>query len=1014
MHYGLLIALLLRYSLLLGDIPQKGRPYVQYYSPKDYRAGSNTYNVVRDSLGVFYFSNDEGVLMFDGSEWSLIPIELGKSVYWVEIADDGTVLVASTGEIGYLDHLPNGQKIYRSLMHSGGETVFENVWEIAVTSRGSVFRSKKLLFHYFEGKVTTIPTNKGIFDVALAVRDTVYVRIYGEGLFYLSDKTLVPVPGGDFFADIKLNSYLPYEDQLLIATRSMGLFLLGDDKVEPFPSEADAFFRKYRIYDGCMTQSGNYAYAAYIKGVAIIDKNGQLLQIIDEEAGLPKHQYLYVGAYDPSSLWITHAVGMSRVEILSPTTYFDEAFGLNDVVTSINIHQNTLYVTTLEGFYEYSSAENRFLQTHDDFLEEFHGITVINDELFVGGQLGLMKYEEGKLHRLTHPMIHEFSVSRDGKLILAGSGEGGFDVIRQQHGTYELFSLEGFTEQIKKIIPTKDGAIVVTHFGQLVRIDIDETERLGIKSSMVSASTIGNFDAVKVDDKLLVITPNGWKLLNQEGQEEVAGNLPTANKVSKIQVTSDAREGVFWVCYENEKRLDYCEQWRFENKALKGTNMVFKSGYRINTIFQGKDGIDWFGGDEGVIRFDPSKALKQENTSMECRISTISIPGDSVLSRYGYRPENISLSYENASIAFSFYSDHSFLGSDEVLFQFRLLGLGEQWSEWTYQTSKEYSNLAPNEYTFQVRARNSLGQRSEIDEVRFEVSTPWYLSSLSVAGYVLILVIMVYGYTRWRTKNLKESKKQLEKLVEGRTREVEAQKKFLEVQSETLRQANATKDQLFSIIGHDLRGPLSSIHGLTELIKHYRAEKQPEKVDEMMDQMNDSVKRLRHLLDNLLSWALNQSGNFKVKKELVRLRYLIMEVIGIVRDTAQSKEIDLIVEVEENLELIADANSIGTILRNLVSNAIKFTHHGGKVWVTAKASEDGATVEIRDNGVGIPKEKVSEVFQLSDTTYGTSNEKGTGLGLVLVEEFVKLNGGHMSVESEVNSGTSFLIEFPSN
>ncbi len=1007
----IIILLLLKQQSAIADLPDKGRPFTQYYAPNDYRAGSSTSNVVRDSLGVFYFSNDEGVLLFDGVNWDLIPIKDNKPVYWVEIDKNGTLLVASTGEIGYLDYLPNGQKVYKSLLENDDDNQFENVWEIAVTSKEAIFRSQKLLIHYQNGVINTIETEGNGFDVSFTVKDTIYTRIRGKGLFYVSDGKLFPVLGGEYFANIKLNSYLPYDDKLLIGTRNGALFLLAKGIVNPFLTEADEFLKKYKLYDGCITPSGNYAYSAILKGVVIIDKTGKLLQILDETSGLPQHQYLFVEVADHTSLWMTHAVGISRAEILSPVSYFDKTFGIQGVVTDIKVYDKQLYITTLKGFYQYKKDEHEFTKINQKFVQEFQGITATLNHIYVGGQDGLLKLESGRLKEIMPNMIHEMEVSLDEKLLYVGSGEGGFSVININSDNYQTLKVDGFSEQIKKIIPFKNKAILVTHSGHLVFVNISyDGDRL--TANITKNISISSFDAVKSGENLLIIKPDKWIIYSSKGDKIHESKLPVSNSLTKIQLTSNLIDNTFWVCYRDEKRIDYCDQWVLEDDTLISANRKFKPGYKINAIFRAPDGIDWFGGDEGIIRYDSEFNLQDLDASLACHISTAVVNSDSIISNYEIHADEIILPYESTSIQLNFYSDQSFSAKGEIQFQYKLKGLNNNWSAWTSKTSKEYSNLNPKAYTFQVRAKNGFGKISNIASINFSISPPWYLSIYAIIVYGILAILIIYGFIYWRTSNLKKAKVSLEKIVEGRTVEIVKQKQSLEEHAESLRQANNTKNQLFSIIGHDLRSPLNSIQGLTDLIKHYRTEKQPEKVGELVNHMGNSVKLLSHLLDNLLSWALNESGNFKIKKKPIKLYYLINEVVGILKEAAKSKSIHLEMTVDKDLSITADSNSLGTIIRNLVSNAIKFTHEHGNIWISATSNENYVSIEIQDDGIGIPKDKLTEIFQLTSTTYGTSNEKGTGLGLVLVENFVALNDGKMTVESEDGEGTTFLLTFP--
>jgi signal transduction histidine kinase len=998
-------------SLVQADIPKKGRPFTQYYSPSDYRAGSGTSNAVQDSLGVFYFSNDEGVLVFDGIEWSLIPIKNNKPVYWVAINNDGKILVASTGEIGYLYPQSNGELVYKSLLSSSADMEFENVWEIAITSKEVLFRSRKLLIHYQNGVINPMQIDEAGYDVAFSVKDTVYTRVRGKGLYYLDNGQLKLVARGEFFADTKLNCYLPYEDKLLIGKRNGELYLMAKGKIEPFITEADGYLKEHKLYDACITQSGDYAFCTTLSGVVIIDKEGKLLQVLDESSGLPDYQYSFVGAAGLSSLWMTHAVGISRAEILSPISYFNKSHGITAVVTDLKIFNESLYITTLKGFFQYNEKNKQFVKLSDGFTQEFHGLSIDNNQLLVVGHDGIMTFKSGKLVRRAKRFIHELNKSIDTDLMYAGSGEGGFEIIKKGKKDYQAFQLEGFSERLKKIIPFGKEVVLVCTSGKLVFVDVQE-ERLQIESKIMKTLNIGSFDAVKIEDELLVVAKEGWSILESNGNQSEINALPISNDIYKVQITSDVQNNTFWVCYKDEDRINYCEKLLFENGELVTTTDKFKSEYRINTILRGKDNIDWFGGDQGIMRFDNNAKVQNKTLPLYCHISKTIFNNDSILSNYGFKAKSIDLPYEGKSLQFNYYSDQSFVKKDEIMFQYKLTGLDKEWSSWSNKSSKEYSNLNPNKYIFQVRAKNGLGSISNIDALSFVISPPWYLSIYSFFGYSILVVLASFGYTRWRTINLKRSKIMLSKLIQGRTIEVELQKQSIEEQKEVLRQANATKDQLFSIIGHDLRGPLNSIQGLTELIRHYRSEKKSEKVDELMRHMNDSVKRLSHLLDNLLSWALNQSGNFKSKIEEINLSFLLQEVEGIFKETAIAKNINIKLIVEEKLILRADQNSLATILRNLVGNAIKFTNAQGEIVINAQTKEESISIEISDNGVGIPENKLEDIFELDNSSYGTSNEKGTGLGLVLVKEFMDKNNGQLAVKSNLDEGTKFILTFP--
>lgn len=233
-------------------------------------------------------------------------------------------------------------------------------------------------------------------------------------------------------------------------------------------------------------------------------------------------------------------------------------------------------------------------------------------------------------------------------------------------------------------------------------------------------------------------------------------------------------------------------------------------------------------------------------------------------------------------------------------------------------------------------------------------------------------------------------------------------------QKTSLERLNETKDKFFSIISHDLRGPISSLMGVSHLIRHFVEDKDEDQLLKMADHMEMTVEQLTVLLDNLLNWAMHQQEYFPCVPEKIRLNSMLDEIVTMFSNMAEGKKIEMKYEVEGKVEVWADRNSVHTILRNLINNAIKFTGEGGAILVVAKGGKDDAEIMVKDTGIGISKNKIDKIFNLSGdrSTYGTAGEKGLGLGLQLVKEFIKMNKGSISVQSEEGRGTVFRVNLP--
>ncbi|PKH67363.1 PAS domain-containing sensor histidine kinase [Flavobacterium sp. ALD4] len=226
-----------------------------------------------------------------------------------------------------------------------------------------------------------------------------------------------------------------------------------------------------------------------------------------------------------------------------------------------------------------------------------------------------------------------------------------------------------------------------------------------------------------------------------------------------------------------------------------------------------------------------------------------------------------------------------------------------------------------------------------------------------------------------------------------------------------IKEINLTKDKLFSIIAHDLRSPFNTILGFSkQLLKKYKSENF-EQTELFIKAIESSAKSTLVLLDNLLNWQKSQTGQLQFKPEFIKLKSIKKEIDDLLNSSAVVKNISLNYFYSEDIVIHADKNMLLTILRNLITNAIKFTNTGGEIAVSAVASPNQIEITISDNGIGMNEDVKSKIFKIGYevTQSGTSGETGTGLGLILCKEFVEKHDGEIWVESELGKGC--LVKF---
>ena len=243
---------------------------------------------------------------------------------------------------------------------------------------------------------------------------------------------------------------------------------------------------------------------------------------------------------------------------------------------------------------------------------------------------------------------------------------------------------------------------------------------------------------------------------------------------------------------------------------------------------------------------------------------------------------------------------------------------------------------------------------------------------------------------------------------------VNNQKERIQEINKTLEDANATKDKFFDIIAHDLKSPFNSILGFSDILLENHAEYDNELREKLIRQVVDSSKGAFKLVENLLEWSRAQTGKFSFNPKKLEIEPMLNETLFDIKNIAHNKNIEIITQIPRGMTVYADKEILKTVLRNIASNAVKFTPKLGSIIIKAEKNDKSTLISVQDTGVGISKEKIDKIFDITQktSTLGTENESGTGLGLLFCKEFIEKHGGKIQIESEIGKGSVFSFSFP--
>jgi signal transduction histidine kinase/ligand-binding sensor domain-containing protein len=521
------------------------------------------------------------------------------------------------------------------------------------------------------------------------------------------------------------------------------------------------------------------------------------------------------------------------------------------------------------------------------------------------------------------------------------------------------------------------------------------------------------------NSQIYIGTDNGLNLFDEK-----------TNGFKKINTTDGLINDVVYGILEDENG----DIWMSTNEGISCYNTTTgafrnydqRDGMQANEFNSGayyKDdgGTLYFGGVNGLSIFSPQDL--QDNKKIPKIIFTQLKIGDkqAVIDPPITRAKEIRLDYYDQSFTLEFAA-LNYYKPQKNQYAYRIVELHDKWINLGNENKVNIVRLGYGVFTIKVIASNNDDVwNNEGISLKIIIDPPYWATLWFKVLVVFALISLVSAIFYFRMKNLRDKKKQLQAEVEASTRELKLTNLELMAEIETrvktekeLLLANQTKDKFFSIIAHDLKNPFNVLLGFTELLRDGLEDFEPSELQESIQAMHKSTVGMYNLLENLLTWATAQRGQLVIDPQKVDLNNLINSNIQLLSGQANQKYIRLKSAIAEGTTVWADKNTINTVLRNLISNAIKFTPQHGMIAISAIESASTVSVSVEDTGVGISEENISKLFQIDEQFRmpGTANEKGTGLGLILCQEFIKLNKGKLTVSSIPGKGSTFTFTLP--
>lgn len=421
-------------------------------------------------------------------------------------------------------------------------------------------------------------------------------------------------------------------------------------------------------------------------------------------------------------------------------------------------------------------------------------------------------------------------------------------------------------------------------------------------------------------------------------------------------------------------------------------DLPFVSKVEINSVNLFNEYIDW-------RRVDSLKSLTLKNGIV------ISNPNIDSIKRWNNTPIGLKLKHNNNYISFVFKYINLF-SSQRVEYRYMLEGLNSEWNTPITNNVIHFGNLSPNRYNLRIQVlKNGVFDGVELN-YPFTIKAPFWQTPFFILFSLLFLILCILFFIQYRIRKIKKERYNLQIIVQEKTKELLEKNSDLEIN-------NKNKDRLISIIAHDLKTPFSGFLGLTSLLKEEGDSLDKDDIKSIAENMNKSANNLYYLLENILYWARSQQNTITVNSIDINLLQEISYVLTQLSGDCSSKNIEVSINVNSTTSIKFDRDMFHVIIRNIVSNAIKFSNRDSKIDIKSQISNGYTILSITDYGVGIDSNLLSNIFDNSDKKgrVGTAGEKSTGLGLIICRDFMKMNGGSINIESEDSKGTTVNLKF---
>ena len=749
-------------------------PPIEVFKPKDYGAEDQNWSISQGKDKSIYFANNKGLLMYNGARWKLYKSKNSSIVRSVKVIGD-KIYTGSYMDFGYWEKNEFGTLEYSSITSEKNISLTEDeeFWNILELDRWILFQSLDRIYIY-DSKFKTIATIESETTITkiYEVNNEIYYQKINQGIFKFKNGEEILISSDVIVKDNIVINIFEDNNQLLFQTKELGFFIMENNKnLEEWDIPLNTKLRKYNVYNSLQLSNGDFILGSVSNGILYLNKEKEISYTINQSRGLGNNTVLSLFEDIDKNVWLGLDNGISNINFNVPFRVYKDDLGVLGTVYTTFLDDGVLYLGTNQGlFYKDKKNTFRFVPGTEG---QVWSLQKFKNTLFCGHDKGIFIISKGKAERISNTfgtwLIKEISGKED--LLILGNYKGLY-VLQNENRKWNLRNkITGFDISSRHIEFINPNELLVSHEQKGVfQLKIDDEFRAVLSSTKTSIKKSIKSSLNKYNDKVLYGSNEGVfyydpQSLNFKKDSVLSTLFGYTGYISGKLVSENNKLFAFTndnISYVQKEQLS--AQYELFSIPIPNSLRETKDGYE-NILFI-KDNKYLIGTKSGYIVTDLKIRNKNQQIIKLDEVTTNSLQGDQKNLNLS---ENGVLKNEENDIKF-FYSISDFSKYLPSLFQYRLLGLNNEWSNWSAKSEIYFENLPHGNYTFEVRGRVGAQKTNNAIKYSFNIAKPWYLKTSSLIIYIIsaILLLMIINvlhrnyFKNQQAKLLKRKEKELE------------------------------------------------------------------------------------------------------------------------------------------------------------------------------------------------------------------------------------------------------------